>query len=340
VSLSKNSAALLRDFLLTGTLPPLTPSLVGTAREQGLSAHILAAIEAAPGLTPPALRDLLREDSRIFLRDGIRKLEAAGKTLALLDREGIRALPLKGAALAESLYASVAERPMADVDLLVLDSFPDAVRALEKSHYRVGERASHAWALHEPELGVTVELHKSLTSCPGLFPTHPGRLWGRSLPGTGPISRRPGFEDLLLQLALHASFQHGLVLSLVQWLDLRRLLERPSLDLEVTLRDARELRAGPALASAMLAATAVVGASIPAPHRAELDSWLPRSVRRWLGNPMMLITPTSPRLARIRWDLAAGRRLDLIRETFGTAEGGGMARAARLVRRFGPAFFS
>jgi hypothetical protein len=339
VSLSKNSAALLRDFLLTGVLPKLSLPLVRAAREQGLSAHFLAAAEGDPS-SDPELREALRDDARVFLRDGLRKLEAARAALAILDGAGLRALPMKGAALAESLYASVAERPMSDVDLLVLDAFDLAAAALEARGYAVTERASHAWALRDPDLGVTVELHRSVTSCPSLFPSSPGRLWARRVPGNGPISRRPGLEDLLLQLSLHASFQHGLVLSLVQWLDFRRLLAPPDLAFEVCLGEARGMRAAPALASAVLAAEAVVGAVPPERHRAELEGALPRSVRARLRAPMSLVAPARAPLARLRWDLAAGRRLDLVRETLGGGSGLKVARAARLVRRYGLGFFS
>src|SRR5580693_4401126 len=45
--------------------------------------------------------------------------EALRATLALLERERIATLAVKGVVLARSLYADMAERPMVDIDLRV-----------------------------------------------------------------------------------------------------------------------------------------------------------------------------------------------------------------------------
>src|SRR4029079_19671773 len=128
----------------------------------------------------------------------------------------------KGAALAESLYASPAERPMADVDVLALDDWPSSVRALEDAGFACAERADHAWSFVDPMTRGLVELHRTVTSCGGVFPLDAGALWSRARPACGQVRRRPSSEDLLVQIAQHALFQHGGVLWLVQWLDLRR----------------------------------------------------------------------------------------------------------------------
>src|SRR5207342_3313102 len=91
-------------------------------------------------------------------------------------------------------------------------------------------RGDHAWAFRDPSGHGIVELHRSVTSAPGLFPLDAFGLWQRRRAGRGQLRAWPSAEDLLLQLALHAAFQHGLVLSLVQWLDFRLLLEREPLD--------------------------------------------------------------------------------------------------------------
>src|SRR4029450_5847578 len=89
--------------------------------------------------------------------------------------------------------------------------------------FSVLARADHAWAFLDPLSGSVLELHHSVTSCPGLFPLDGPGLVARSREGSGQVRRLPAPEDLLVHLAMHASFQHGLVLSLVQWLHFRRL---------------------------------------------------------------------------------------------------------------------
>src|SRR4029077_6914730 len=127
-------------------------------------------------------------------------------------------LPLKGAALAESLYASVAERPMADVDALALDGWAASARALEDARFTGAERADHAWSFVDPVTRGLLELHRGVTSCPEVFPLDADGVWARSQAAPGQVARVPSAEDLLVHLAEHALFQHGGVLSLVQWL--------------------------------------------------------------------------------------------------------------------------
>jgi len=162
--------------------------------------------------------------------------------------------PFPGAIGASHLrvYDSVAERPMADVDVLVLEAWPEALAVLADLGLEEQARADHALAFGAPG-GGTLELHHSVASCPGLHPLDAEGLWQRSSTAEGQVRRQPAAEDLLVQLALHAAFQHGLVLTLVQYLDFGRLLaaERPSP--ERVLEAAAASRATPALAASSAA---------------------------------------------------------------------------------------
>jgi hypothetical protein len=294
--------------------------LVAAAEDQGL-AGLLLPLAASDPRWPLEAVDRLRTRAHWLLARGVRQLDLAARVLGVLEARGIRALPLKGAALAEALYDSPAERPMADVDVLVLGSFTDARRALLDAGYRETGRADHAAALDDPEGAGVLELHWAVTSCPGLFPVD-AAVWDRAVAGGGQVPRRPGAEDLLVQLALHAAFQHGLVLSLVQWLDLRRVLERLSLDPAVLLAVARGMGAERALLSALAVAGVVVGAPWP--------SALPRPALR--AQALDCVAPASPALARVRWAVASGRRARLVRETLAPRGPGGFT-VARGVRR-------
>src|SRR5581483_4512904 len=111
-------------------------------------------------------------------------------------------------------------------------------------------------------------LHRGITSCPRLHPFDPQGLWDRSVIRQGAcIARTPSAEDLLVQVGLHAAFQHGLKISTIQYLDLRRLLEG-ELDFARVVELASAAHAEIALACALEAAEVLVGAVTPEAGRA------------------------------------------------------------------------
>jgi hypothetical protein len=238
---------------------------------------------------------------------------------------------------------------MGDVDVLALDDWAASVAALEAAGFVEAERADHAWSFVDPLTRGLVELHRSVTSCPQVFAFEASGVWSRSrVAAAGQVGRVPATEDLLVQLAQHALFQHAGVLTLGQWLDFRRIVESPSLDTALVLEVARGARALACVQAAVLAARGVVGG----PARAGLDDAvaLPRLLRRWVDgvrrDPLSAVTPTPPPLVRLRWAVAAGRRWALVAGTLdpGAADrrdGDGVRpaaiarRAASLVRRWG-----
>jgi Uncharacterised nucleotidyltransferase len=298
-------------------------ALLEAAREQRLCGWLAPRARATDGWPKPVLESL-HQDERALLARGLRQLDRAAFLQEQLLARGLRVLPLKGAALAEKLYASVSERAMADVDLLALDAFADTVRVLIELGLQPGERADHAWCLREPSTEQTFELHHALVSCPRLFPFDAEQLWARRERGRGLVTYIPSNEDLLVQLGLHASFQHGLVLSLGQYMDFRRLLESCALDSLRVGRLAQESAAGAALAASLQVASALVGApSMVALEFLRAD--LPRGFAAWLTRrceaPLQFVVPHVPTLVRVRWGLSRGRRLLLLRDTLRPATG-------------------
>jgi hypothetical protein len=291
-----------------------------------------------------ALRRAEQEDFAF----GVRQLDTASRVQDLLGARGVRCLPLKGAALAERLYDSVAHRPMADVDLLVLDEWPLAVALLEKAGFAEQGQADHARAFLDPASGTVVELHRGVTSCARLFPLGIDAAWRRSRAGAGLVNRVPSSEDLLVHLSLHAAFQHGLALRLVQYLDFRRLLEREPPDPALLAQVAVGASAQGAVALALEAAHAVVGVPLGQKLQELTTDWLPSGLCRYVSSklrvdPSAFFAPAEPALAWVRWQLAAGRRLALVRETLSPSlsslsspAGLGVARRALgLARRWG-----
>jgi hypothetical protein len=322
-------------------------ALVSTAGEQGVSGLLHAEVVRRPEGWPGGAVATLRAAHHAALARGVAQLDAAARVCRLLRARGVRSLPLKGAALAERLYDSVADRPMADVDVLVLDGWAESLRALRRAGFREAETADHARSFVDPVSATAVELHHSVTSCPGLFPVDPGGLWSRSAPADGQVERVPSAEDLLVHLSLHAAFQHGLVLTLVQFLDFRRAFERARPRPDRLLAEAASAGALGALAAALLAAEAVVGLRVPGPLAGELARLLPRGLRGRLAaarrDPLVLVAPSVPALARVRWALAAGRRRRLVTRTLAPREPGAprqlhraLLRAGLLAWRWGP----
>ncbi len=258
--------AAVRGWLLSGRPPEVpglpAPDLVAAAAEQGLSG-LLAASAVRAGLPlPDDLAEALRRARLGALASAERHLDVARQARELLAGEGLRSLPLKGAALAGWLYDEPGERPMGDVDLLALDDWDRSRQALERAGFVEQERADHARSYLAPDSGVMLELHHSVTSCPGLFPCDREGLWARHVEGPG--GPRASAEDALVQLALHAAFQHGLAVRLIQYVDLRRLLERAAPDPAQVLELARGSHACGAVALALEAAALLAGAVIPA----------------------------------------------------------------------------
>jgi hypothetical protein len=322
-------------------------ALVAAALEQGLAGLLRAAVGERDDW-PASARRRLADAHRALLARGVVQLQLQARAARLLEAAGVPALPLKGAAVAETLYASVADRPMADVDLLALGDFSAAVAALGAAGFRKLAEADHAWVFHDPESGERLELHHGLSSCPGLFPVDAHGLWTRRRPGPGPVAWVPCAEDLLVQLSLHAAFQHGLVLSLVQHLDLRRLLEGP-LDPALAARAAGQARAAPAVAAALELSRRVLGATVDPALEAAFAGERPRGLLRWLDTqePASFVTPAPAAVVRARFAIARGRRARLLALTLSPASplgsesilhrlGRALARTPGLIERWGP----
>jgi hypothetical protein len=345
--------ALLGRWLITGELPPapdeaLVSLLVEVAREQGLAGLLHQGIGEQRVRWPDVARSALRRAEQEDFAFGVRQLDTASRVQDLLGARGVCCLPLKGAALAERLYQSVAHRPMADVDLLVLDEWPRAVTLLEEAGFAEQGQADHARAFLDPASGTVVELHRGVTSCARLFPIDLDATWRRSRRGVGLMKQVPSSEDLLVHLSLHAAFQHGLALRLVQFLDFRRLLERDPPDPALLAQVATGARAQGAVALALQAAHAVVGAPLDPALQGLVTAWLPSGLRGYVASrlradPSALLAPAEPALAWVRWHLATGRRIALVRETLSPglssvsrpAGLGAVGRALGLARRWG-----
>jgi hypothetical protein len=208
---------------------------------------------------------------------------------------------------------------MSDVDLLALEGGDAAMATLRREGFRDVEAADHAHALRDPVSGFILELHHSVCSCPGFYPMDADGVWGRSRPATGQVGRVPSVEDLLIHLSLHAVFQHGLALSLVQYIDFRRVLEQTPPDPDRLMALAIAARAEAPLAVALAAAEAVVAAPVGRDLRDRLRPHVRSAHARWperiAASPLCVVSPAPAALFRVRWEITAGRRREWLWRT-------------------------
>jgi len=326
----------LSGWLRSGGLPAELPgdafALVEAATAQGVVGLLHAeAARGRPDWPAPVFRQLRRRHL-VQLCQCEMQLDVAGGVQRRLEAAGLRSLPLKGAALAETLY-DPGERPMSDVDLLVLDDFTAALDVLLRDGWRLEDTADHAVSLRSAQTAVLLELHRAAASCPGLHCHDSDGLWRRSHGGTGRLMRLPAPEDLLVLLSIHAAFQHALGLRLVQYLDLQRLLREAAFDTALAKEISARAGAAGSVALTLHAARLLLG-PLHLGVEAAFAPHLPAGLSAWLAaradDPLSLLHPTPRDIARVRWALARGRRVRLLWETVsGTASRGWRGRVVR-----------
>ena len=161
------------------------------------------------------------------------------RALRVLRAAGIPTLVLKGAALADTIYPDIAQRPMVDIDLLVRPADRDRGRAaLEAAGYRFLPEPRQRFSPFDTEFtgemgfrrgeGRLVELHWELTPSEWLrrlAALEAEALWQEARPFevSGVQAYQLSIRDTLLHLCLHLS-AHGFVHE-NGYRDIRQLLD-------------------------------------------------------------------------------------------------------------------
>jgi hypothetical protein len=203
--------------------------------------------------------------------------------------QGIPALPLKGPALAETVYPDPALRPFADLDVLVRRE--DRRRAdaalLALGCERVAD--AHSWdfdidydgaTVYRTADGVHVDLHWALL-------TEPRYAWNReeeravwdravALTVAGEATLGLAREDLVLYLATHLAVHHALAGLLRHW-DVGLVLAAGALDWDVLISRAQRWRARRALYYVLVGVEGALGVAVPPPAIAALAPRGPRA---------------------------------------------------------------
>lgn len=159
--------------------------------------------------------------------------DGLAKVLAALRRDDLPVIVLKGAHLAELVYANRALRPMSDVDLLVAEN--DLVRVesvllgmgyTPLEQVRVVGRDNKHFSYRSAERSLCVEVHWTLAPPTGPFEIDTAGQWRRARAAViaGVEVAVLGPEDLLLHLCLHAC-EHSFAMGLKGLCDIDRSLE-------------------------------------------------------------------------------------------------------------------
>ena len=209
-------------------------SCIAGAFEQGFDFSRFLGLTEAHGVTPLVYRSLrstcwdrLPADVRTALEKSARACTArclflTGELIRLLklfDGAGIRAVPLKGPALAMAAYGDIGLREFGDLDLLVRIDDLDAVqRLLVSQGYKPREDIASAqrslFLRHDCEQGFTktasgilVEIHWRLAQRWFGFPWDPGTRWNNLVEWEfkGCRTWRFSAEDQLLFLCVHGA---------------------------------------------------------------------------------------------------------------------------------------
>jgi hypothetical protein len=169
---------------------------------------------------PAPVRERLRG---LYVGSAVRNallLRQSAKAVAALAARGIPVILLKGIHLCRFVYPEPGLRSMADVDLMVpRDRLAEAERVFVDAGWGPEPRADVdercAWSNHLAKLHranePVLELHWTIERPTAPFGIDLDGIWGRARPATfeGVEIRVLCPEDLLLHLALHASFHHG-----------------------------------------------------------------------------------------------------------------------------------
>ena len=258
-----------------------------------------------------ALSKEARERAFWLASRGAQQMDLAVRFSAAALSRDLRVLALKGISIADELYGGASNRPMADIDFLVVDTraFELAAQLARSLGLLETGASDHALVFKEPASGVVLELHVSLTACPGLFTVDHEAVWERRVPVVSTSMFRLADADLIVHLALHTAFQHGFVAGEYHYRDFVRALEtfKPAADL--VLARASEWGAAEALgAMAFSCREEAPGSKVLVDLLERFQSRCPKGVRRWIeAQPRMPPPMSLLSLAHVRYGLAPSK---------------------------------
>jgi Uncharacterised nucleotidyltransferase len=242
----------------------------------------------------PTLGDRAEAPSRITrsLRElaigsavtSLRLDQELGQVLTALGRAGIDVIALKGAHLAEAVYANKGLRPMKDLDLMVKRcDLSRAQTTLLEMGYGPRPEPYAEWDYSDSQHlhpvtrpgGATIEIHWTIETPTAPFAIDVDGLWERARPATiaGVNVMVLSTEDVLLHLCLHIAFHHRFELGLRGCWDIREIIRSRGnqIDWEQVQARARTWGVRKYVYLTLYLAKELLGASVPTAVLAGLE---------------------------------------------------------------------
>lgn len=262
-------------------------ALAGLAERHGLIPLLYRHLETLdPTAIPKPIFARLWSQSQATAGRNVMLTQELLRLLALLQANGIPAIPFKGPALAALVYGDISLRQFTDLDILVEQQQARRAKALLEAHgYDYPDRLTeaqetaylrsanhHHFQLARVDDRVAVELHWQPASR-RFFPAGPvDQIWQRlePLPLLGATVNGLAAEDLLLLLSMHGA-KHGW--AALEWLvGLAELLRvKPALDWPETLARAGRWHCTRMLLLGLHLAQVVLETPLPDVVRVEIE---------------------------------------------------------------------
>jgi hypothetical protein len=254
------------------------PSLMMFATSQGVVPILYHSLMAVGRQNVP--QDFVENLQLHYLANASRNVAFVRElfqVMDLLDRAGIRSVPLKGPMLAATAYGNISFRQFCDLDILVHRE--DVHRAKEcltsegyVNNFGLSREAEDALIRYQkdfqfisPVRGVLIEIHWALEPSRRFRSFNDERVWKRLSQATleGRVSPNLCPEDSLLYLCLHGANHRW---DRLCWIcDVARTIERyPELDWQAVLEEAHKLQCRRILLLGLTLASTLLDAPVPA----------------------------------------------------------------------------
>jgi hypothetical protein len=302
--------------------------LLKAAKYHRLSSLVLRGVHRTNGAlqAPLSVLEALQDARNLELAKAVVRMSHLDELGEIALGKRLDLCVLKGAAFAAALYRDPAARPMGDVDVLARPS--DRARwtnEIESMGYEIVSRSDHATSFRRRHSGVLLELHHELTSSASFLGLATDEVLDRSValpPVDGTRLRTLGWEDHLLHLALHASFQHGFRQPAVNAWDARCIAERSDFDVDAFVERGRKARLAPWVYGGLRMSEALFSGGRLTRARLALEAHVPRSIVRKgrAFRPEALLAPEQDAVfgtpfARLTWTGFHPRNFSLLMET-------------------------
>jgi hypothetical protein len=230
--------------------------IITLARRHGVAQLLSMCFKANRMVPPPVVTDSIRAIYHAISWRNIRLFHELETIVEAFRTAGITVVPIKGAWLAELVYANIALRPMGDVDLWVQpDQFEAARQVMYSLGYSSRPKPNRPQAFQDALGGEVkmfkadapmVEIHWSLFR--GSWLRHTARIdeqmiWQRTLPYTGENVRQLCLEDAIIHVCVHLAVNHQMSLSCLRTLmDLQYARQRLNIDWSTLALRSRDWR--------------------------------------------------------------------------------------------------